>query len=408
MKQTVLALAVAAMVSPAMAVTSTPNFDNEANVQGDTDGTTQNNFNNEVTINQNIGSVNNSATVTLDGSEDATIKIDQQNSSDSTVTSISSSGLGNKQTILQELQSNGKITVEQKSGGENVATVQQEHSDAAQPGQNNEIDLVQDGASNTATLRQEGWHDGGYMNVQQVGTGNRLTATQGSPADPATLTYLAEGNDNAGTIEQNGSSDAYVFVDGDSNTTDITQGTDVFGSTPYSLQTDVDIVGDFNEVDITQSGSGNTVDVDINGNHNGSVVDVDPLSVTQSGSANNATVNIVDGDWNTGSLTQAGESDTAIVKIDGSYNYFEVDQSAGADNVADVMVTGDYNNVYSTQSGNGHMADIDLDGSGNEGTLDQSGSNQFAQINLNDANSPFTGTGGGSWNNKITITQAGN
>ena len=125
------------------------------------------------------------------------------------------------------------------------------------------------------------------------------------------------------------------------------------------------IVGDYNELTITQTNNNNIIGIDIDGNSN----DVD---ITQN-TDQRALIDIA-GASNTLNLNQSGGDNHASIAIVGNSNVMDIDQTEAGNNILFLDVDGS-NNVTVDQKGSGahyleiqltdsHTLDITQDGSG--------------------------------------------
>ena len=125
------------------------------------------------------------------------------------------------------------------------------------------------------------------------------------------------------------------------------------------------IVGDYNDLTITQTNNNNIIGIDIDGNSN----DVD---ITQN-TDQRALIDIT-GASNTLNLNQSGGDNHASIAIVGSSNVMDIDQTEAGNNILFLDVDGS-NNVTVDQKGSGahyleialtdnHTLDIEQDGSG--------------------------------------------
>jgi len=124
---------------------------------------------------------------------------------------------------------------------------------------------------------------------------------------------------------------------------------------------DLTIIGDSNDVDITQLSNGNYLLMYLQGNSN--ITDI-----TQSGTntdRNFADINIV-GDSNTLTFLQQGDSEKqAFLDIDGSFGTYTITQQGSGEHYLDLISLGDNATVTVLQEGLGnHAATVELTNSG--------------------------------------------
>ncbi|MCA1806652.1 MAG: hypothetical protein LC687_02140 [Actinobacteria bacterium] len=161
-------------------------------------------------------------------------------------------------------------------------------------------DIDQDGTANFVNIDQNAFYDFSTAIIEQTGTGNIVEGTTSESAwlqsnGGGLLDVYMDGDQNRlyslRSEAQKNPNELYLDVIGDNNTV---------GAAQENGSGDVDIVGDLNNVTLSQIGNVkfvfNTATVDILGNENG-------VSVTQTMDSNSAAVN-VNGSFNSATVTQ--------------------------------------------------------------------------------------------------------
>ncbi len=210
-----------------------------------------------------------------------------------------------------------------------MAIAQNNDATVDQVGDDHEAEIEQIGSTNTAYVDQTDGGSGGdaSANISQQGDENNVNLKQRAfygfpPESHATITQIGDGNSVEGTSE---SSAFYqnqpggvleVYMEGDDNTLYSLRGEAQKNKNEFFL----DIVGSDNEVGMEQeTGSG---DVTITGNENG---------VTLSQLGNNAAYNTamvdISGDDNGVDVTQTMDSNSASVNVTGNWNSATITQN---------------------------------------------------------------------------------
>jgi hypothetical protein len=131
-----------------------------------------------------------------------------------------------------------------------------------QVGTVNELDLLVNGNNTTVTLSTFG-----SGNIEDIICGSK---TKPNSCDNALIDYRISGNDNK-IITNLGDADksatSKMVISGKNNI--ITHTGTHTSTTGFKISADLNVTGDFNKIDLTQSGSGNeTIKVDTTGNNN--------------------------------------------------------------------------------------------------------------------------------------------
>jgi hypothetical protein len=144
--------------------------------------------------------------------------------------------------------------------------------------------------------------------------------------------------------------------------------------------------GDYNTVNITQSGTKNTMELGINGNSN-------TINATQTGA--NYLNALVQGSTNSVTSLQtniAGTNYQETKIMSGNNNTINVSQKDNGNNLMFNTITGSNNSISAVQEGGGnHYLENKLTGNGNNVLANQSGSTaNKANIDLTNAGGPAT------------------
>ena len=181
----------------------------------------------------------------------------------------------------------------------------------------------------------------------------------------------------SGTISATGNTSAPTPVYR-SAITDIQQAqVDAAYGVTASNNIDLTVIGDSNDVDITQSSNGNYLLMYLEGNSN--VTDI-----TQSGTntdRNFADINIV-GSSNNLTFIQQGDSEKqAFLDIDGSFGTYTITQQGSGEHFLDLTSIGDSATVTVLQEGLGnHAATVELENAGGNWNFDLTQSGDVNQL----------------------------
>ena len=286
-----------------------------------------------------------------------------------------------------------------------MVVAQNNQSEVAQTGDDNEATIEQLGQNNVSDLRQE--RRSGWPVVTSALDGNLYELHQ-------------EGSGNVSKLGQNwGSSEAYVNQVGDNNqltsSSTFSNSNNYYGESGFAIQggsvLELDQIGDENVAGINQRAKDNYADIDQVGNKN----EVDVFQYSFGGVAppafgNDAFVQQT-GDENSTVITQSGDmgssgrSNTASVAIDGDQNTTRVDQY-GNQNSASMSVghpnyapSNYMNDVKMSQTGDNNTAAFGLQmGNNNMVDIDQAGDNNWSEFSIkygseNEANIDVDGNG---------------
>lgn len=281
----------------------------------------------------------------------------------------------------------------------------------------NDAFLKQEGNQNEANMRQGGdgsSNSNNYQDAQQIGDGHMLTTQQEGKSNEILLYQRESGR---------GGNEATILQDGEENSSDVTQNS---GGLAGGGLTTIDQIGNFNEIDLNQ-GTFGTAHLDQTGNKNSIKVaqqkngtsfasTAGTLNATQTGNRNiltanqendvKATVNQIGSDNNVDLFqknlaSNSGLTTATIDIIDGDNNSFSVSQNTGGSNNVDVDIMGDNNGLTST----GAVGAISQDGANNEASLNITGNDNNFLISQNGAGNVSTNTQTGI-NNTVHVTQS--
>ncbi|KAA3610556.1 MAG: hypothetical protein DWQ05_21280 [Calditrichaeota bacterium] len=290
-----------------------------------------------------------------------------------------------------------------------------------QTGDENDGDVTQTGATNTATVDQYGKN---LAEVDQTGTSNNADVDQGTAAVPRSNNhppaYVGDhewgawieqvGNTNTAVIDQqgnSGSADIYqlgnlnegyqeinTFASGATSTTRKGLDIDQIGDENWANQKTVasfgsfgikkmyvDQIGDNNLADqYSKGGMQSTMEIRQEGNGNDYTVDV-----SATGKPSPLAMSFVDKPAGDFTQYQNGRFSTASIDILGDDNHtaqyqeYTVWSTSGA-NYAEIDILGDFNNAAQGQIGENNTATIDMVGDANVGAISQTGSSHIGDI----------------------------
>ena len=208
-------------------------------------------------------------------------------------------------------------------------------------GQSNEVGLGQDGFENEVIMTEiEG--DDNRIGLDQLGT-NR-----------AWLSMIGDSSSNNISGRQEGSSDLEIYIEGDRNRINATQG--YLTGIGDSNQAEIRIIGDSNFFDLTQRGE-NTATIAVTGSQNN-------LAGTFTGDA------ALDAGLAPGYIDQMGMGNASDITILGSLNLFASRQE-GDDHLLEAMITGQGNQAAVIQQGPMNVTRMSQSGKGNNAGVRQ-------------------------------------
>ena len=234
---------------------------------------------------------------------------------------------------------------------------------------------------NSIYIDQSG--DNAVVSVTQDGAGNIVRGIQGSGTSNTTPSRIV-GDGNQISVSQVGSGN--VLSMGVNTTT---------------------AAGAANGGSFTYSVTGNTATAVINSNQGGAGISASNIvSITQSGNTANANINVLGTLNSIVAVTGGGASNSVVSTIDGDNNIQDISMTGGGANTATVSQTGTAStlnlvsvgasNTYTvTQSGGGvvgHSATLDIAGSSNTATITQAGTAADSVVNLKSVGSTNTFT----------------
>jgi hypothetical protein len=245
------------------------------------------------------------------------------------------------------------------------------------------------GFSNTAGVTWTGTRSPTQAQVDQYASNGSTTplAAGQTAAPPAPAGPTIEG----GTITQTNAPTNQTFTSGGSSsagpTTDQTTRYNTWNNGSQAVDNYLHIEqvsGNYNTVNITQSGTKNTMDLGVNGNSN-------TVNATQTGQ--NYLNALVQGNTNavTSLQTNTSGSNYQETKImTGNNNTIQVSQKDNGNNLMFNTITGNSNSISAVQEGGGnHYLENKLTGNGNTVLANQSGSTgNKANIDLTNAGGP--------------------
>ena len=205
-----------------------------------------------------------------------------------------------------------------------------------------------------------------------------VTAASGPTVEGGTITQTGAPTNQ--TITSGGSSTAGPTVDQQARYNAWNNGIQATDNYLYIEQ----VGGDYNTVNITQSGTKNTMELGINGNSN-------TINATQTGA--NYLNALVQGNTNTVTSLQtniAGTNYQETKIMSGNNNTINVSQKDNGNNLMFNTITGSNNSISAVQEGGGnHYLENKLTGNGNSVLSNQSGSTaNKANIDLTNAGGP--------------------
>jgi hypothetical protein len=198
----------------------------------------------------------------------------------------------------------------------------------------------------------------GIQDMRITQTGNTNTSNQTSIGGmQSVMDAFLTGNLNLTTQYADGMVDRNtVNINGNSNVTDQEQPYVLWGTTTRIAT--IDITGDSNVVNQTQSGTGDVSHSTITGSFN-------HVTQTQTGGNGNSATVVQSGNSNTASQIQTGNNNTVSISQTGGNLNQAYQAQTGDGNLATVVQNGSLNYASQSQIGNGFVSVVIQTGNGN-------------------------------------------
>ena len=305
------------------------------------------------------------------------VYMDNSGNIDNLTVSQSQTGLGDGNNSI-----GSAVTDFTVSGGWDVISITQEYNAAAP--------VTPVGNSVTGSITASGGAGAtSSLTIVQTGTENGIVLDLGSVsalANPTlSLTQTGDSNTSTYTLDNGGDTTVTETLTGDSNTVDVTS-----TSAVTAFSSTIAVTGDSNDIDTSRSGAGSyTDDIEVYGNSN--IVDLTGTatgtnSVTLDIGANGAAVNS-----NSVTVTQSGSDNTMTLDLNGASNTLALTQSSATASLT-ATLTGGSSTLDTNQSGSNATGIITVTGSTNDLDLIQSGANAYASVNVSTSNSTISVT----------------